>query len=73
MRELAKLRVLVVSYPPHKSQIFQVLDWLLFGRLKAAKKQLVCDLEESAQLDHVVRVFRAYELAATSTTIRTSF
>jgi hypothetical protein len=71
--ELAKLRVLVVSYPPHTSQIFQVLDRLLFGRLKAAKKHLVGDLEEFAELDHVVRIFKAYELETTSTTIRASF
>lgn len=73
MRQLARLRVLVVSYPPHTSQLFQVLDRLLFGRLKAAKKHLVRNPEESAQLDHVVRVFKAYELATTSTTIRASF
>jgi hypothetical protein len=41
--------------------------------LKAAKKHLVRDLEESAQLDHIVRVFKAYELATPSTTIRASF
>jgi hypothetical protein len=73
MRELARLRVLVVTYPPHTSQMFQVLDRLLFGRLKLAKKHLVRDLEESAQLDHVIRVFKAYELATTSMTIRASF
>jgi hypothetical protein len=73
MRELASLQVLVVSYPPHTSQMFQVLDRLLFGRLKLAKKHLVRDLQESAQLDHVIRVFKVYELATTSTTIRASF
>jgi hypothetical protein len=72
MKELAKLQLLV-SCPPHKSQTFQVLYRVLFGRLKAAKKHLVRDLEESAQLDHVVRPFKAYGLATTSTTIWASF
>jgi hypothetical protein len=58
---------------PHTLQIFQVRDRLLFGRLKAAKKQPVRDLEESAQLDHVVRVFKADELVTTRTTNRASF
>jgi hypothetical protein len=73
MERLARFQVLVVSYPPHTSQLFQVLDRLLFGRLKGAKKHLVRDLEKSAQLDHALRVFKAYELATTSTTIRASF
>jgi hypothetical protein len=36
--EFARHGVLVLSYPPHTSNLFQVLDLLLFGRLKSAKK-----------------------------------
>jgi hypothetical protein len=73
IEEMARLRGLVVSYPSHTSLMFLVLGRLLFGRLKAAKRHLVRDLEESVQLDHAVRMFKGYELATTGMTIRASF
>jgi hypothetical protein len=73
LRELALDRVLVITYPPHSSQIFQVLDVLLFGRLKAAKKYFIRDAAVSPQLDHVMRAFRPHEQATTSSTVRESW
>jgi hypothetical protein len=73
MRELAERGILLITYPPHTSHIFQVLDTLLFGRLKAAKKHILRDLSLGRDLDHVLRTFRAYELATTSLTIRSSW
>jgi hypothetical protein len=73
LQELANHGILVLTYPPHTSHLFQVLDVLLFGRLKAAKKYLPRGEIPSPQVDHVMRVFRAYEMATTSTTIRSSW
>jgi hypothetical protein len=39
-KEFAERGVAVTTSPPHTSHIFQVLDLLLFGRLKAAKKYI---------------------------------
>jgi hypothetical protein len=36
-KALAEHGILVIPYPPHTSQIFQVIHSLLFGRSKAAK------------------------------------
>jgi hypothetical protein len=57
-------------YPAHTSHLFQVLDVLLFGRLKAFKKYLANDGAEDREVDHILRILRAYEAAATSMTIR---
>jgi hypothetical protein len=40
---------------------------------KPRKKHLLLDTDVSPQLDHVMRVFRAYEQATTSSTVRGSW
>jgi hypothetical protein len=72
LRDLATHGILLMTYPPHSSHIFQVLDVLLFGRLKSAK-YLARDPNLSPQVDHAMRVFRAYEQATTSTTVQGSW
>jgi hypothetical protein len=61
-QELIKHDILLIEYPPHTSQIFQVLDSVLFRRLKATKKCLLRDLTLGRELDHM-RNFRVYKLA----------
>jgi hypothetical protein len=73
MKELASHGILLITYPPHTSHIFQVLDILLFGQLKRIKKHLVRDLTLGRDLDHIMRIFRAYELATTSVMVRSSW
>jgi hypothetical protein len=72
-RELTEHGILLITYPPHTSHIFQVLDTLLFGRLKAKKKRFLCDLNLGCDVDHVMRIFHAYELATPSLTVRRSW
>jgi hypothetical protein len=43
LEKLAQHRVLVLTYPPHTSSIFQVLDVLLFGLVKRSKKYQIRD------------------------------
>jgi hypothetical protein len=64
--------ILVIAYPPHSLHIFQVLDVLLFGILKKAKKYQRRDDTLRREVDHVLRWFRADEQATASTTIRAS-
>jgi hypothetical protein len=63
----------VITYPPHTSHTFQVLDVLLFGALTGAKKYQRRDDSLASNIDHVLRLFRAYEIAPTSTTIKSSW
>jgi hypothetical protein len=58
-RELAEHGILLTVCPPHTSYIFQVLDTLLFERLKAEKKRPLRDPNLGRDLDHVMRIFRA--------------
>jgi hypothetical protein len=36
LQELANYEILLITYPPHSSRIFHVLDVMLFDRLKSA-------------------------------------
>jgi hypothetical protein len=65
--EFARHGVLVLSYPPHMSNLFQVLDLLLFSRLKSAKKYLPRNDQASTWIDHIVRISKAYQTVITNT------
>jgi hypothetical protein len=73
LRELARNGILVLVYPPHTSHLFQVLDVLLFGRLKVFRKYLPKGDNEDREIDHILRTFRAYEAVTTSMMIRASW
>jgi hypothetical protein len=68
LKELVEHGIVVIMYPPHTSQIFQVLDHLLLGRSKTAKKFRPHHCDVPAQLDHAMGVLRAYETATTNPT-----
>jgi hypothetical protein len=72
--EKARLPWSDCSYlPASHIHIFQVLGVLLFGVLKRAKKYQRRDDELPAQVDHVLRLFRAYEQTTTITMVRASW
>jgi hypothetical protein len=73
LRELARNGILVLTCPPHTSDLFQVLDVLLFGRMNVFKKYLPKDDNEDREIDHILRIFRAYEGVTTSMMIRASW
>jgi hypothetical protein len=68
--EFARHGVLVLSYPPHTSNLFQVFDLPMFGRLKSPKKYLPRNGQASASIDHIIWIFKAYETVSTSTMVR---
>jgi hypothetical protein len=73
IKEFAERGVAAIAYPPHTSHLFQVLDLLLFGRLKTAEKYLPRADANPTDTDHLVRIFKEYELVTTSTTGRPSW
>jgi hypothetical protein len=70
LKELAENGVLGLTYPPHTSHIFQVLDLVLFGNLKRCKQYQTRDENEDREVDHIIRIFKAYETVTTSMTVR---
>jgi hypothetical protein len=70
LRRFAEKGVAIITYPAHMSHIFQILDVLLFRRLKAAKKYVPRDDTAPAGIDHLVRIFKAHETVTTSTMVR---
>ena len=73
LKILADNRVIVITFPPHTSNLFQMLDLVIFGALKNVKKGLTSKktLNDVAALAE--KVFRAYEQVTTSTNVRSSF
>jgi hypothetical protein len=57
LQKLARHGVLMITYPPHTSYIFQVLDVLLYGLLKRSKKFPMRDDGLDAHVDHILRLF----------------
>jgi hypothetical protein len=62
--------VLILTYPPHTSHIFQILTVVLFGLVKRSKKYQIRENTLPAHVDHILRLSRAYEAAMASKTIR---
>jgi hypothetical protein len=50
----------------------QVLDLFLFRRLKASRKYIPRNYADPAGINHLVKIFKAYELVPTNTTVRAS-
>jgi hypothetical protein len=73
LRELASHGIFLIAYPPHSSHIFQVLDVLLFVKLKSAKTSIPRDLTQSPIINYVLCVFQTSEEATTNTIVRSSW
>jgi hypothetical protein len=70
---IADNNILVISFPPHTSHVFQMLDLVIFGAMKKHKASIEKNRDLNPSADLIFRVFRALELATCSTTIRASF
>jgi transposase len=66
-------QIKVITFPPHTTGIFQMLDLVLFGAFKNYKSRLSKDPSLPVPADHVLRMFKALELAGASSTVRASF
>jgi transposase len=70
---LSEHRVKAITFPPHTSGIFQMLDLVFFGVFKRTKKHLAKDPSVPVMEDHAMRMFRACESAGASSTVRGGF
>jgi hypothetical protein len=73
LQGLANHGILLITYPPRASHIFQMLDVMLFRRLKSAEQCLPYHQDLEPQVDRTICVFRASDIATTSMTIRGSW
>lgn len=73
LKLLAENSIIVISFPPHTSNLFQMLDLVLFGCVKNIKRGIERrkDLNPAAEI--LERTFRAYEQASTSSNCRSCF
>jgi hypothetical protein len=70
---LSSHKVKIITFPPHSSGIFQMLDLVFFGVFKTYKKRLSRNTSVPVMEDHAMRMFRACEAAGASTTVRSCF
>jgi hypothetical protein len=73
LRKLAHCGILVLIYPSQALRLFQELDVLLFAVLKRTKRYEQRSDTFPVMVDHFVQLFRAYEKATPSTTVRASW
>jgi hypothetical protein len=71
--DLGQNNILAISFPPHSSGLFQMLDLVVFGVMKGYIKTIQKNCRLSKAADHIYRSFKALELATCSTTIRSAF
>jgi hypothetical protein len=69
IRLLTDKNVKVITFPPHTSGIFQMLDLVFFGMFKHVERRLSEDSTLPIMQDHARRMLRAFESAAVSSTI----
>jgi hypothetical protein len=73
LQKLACHGILVITYPPHTSHMFQVLSVLRFGLFKRQKKFQMRGDGRDAHVGHVLRLYRAYETVTANTMIRAAW
>jgi hypothetical protein len=73
LQELGRKNILAISFPPHTSHLFQMLDLPTFGLMKSKLKEthLLAKLHPSA--DHLVRTLQSLKHACISSSVRAAF
>ena len=69
LKLLAKNRILAISFPPHTSNISQMLDLMFFGALKNVKMGLPMRKELNKVAGQLDKIFRAFEMVSTPTNL----
>jgi hypothetical protein len=65
--------IMAVVFHAHTTNIFQILDLVLFGVLKKIKQTATGEFDERHVREQITKLLQAYEQTATSMTIRASF
>ena len=71
--ELARMNIRLVTFPPHTSHIFQMLDLVIFGAFKAYKSGIKTKFAKGSQVDIFIKNLKALELATNSFNNRSAF
>jgi hypothetical protein len=66
-------KILILTFPPHTSQIFQPLDLCLFSAFKAEKGLLKPELPRNSREGQIVLLIEAWEKSSVSRNVRKSF
>jgi hypothetical protein len=66
-------QIIVLTFPPHTSNLFQPLDLCFFSVLKNYKKTLRPEISRDSAEGQILLLLEAYEKTATGRTIRSSF
>jgi hypothetical protein len=70
---LSQNNVLVLTFPPHTSHLFQPCDLNLFACFKAEKSLIKPEKPRSSKIGQILVLIEAFEKAAVSRNIRASF
>ena len=65
--------ILAITFPPHTSNIFQMLDLTIFGAMKTRMKHVSCKFQFAKEVEHAYRLLRSFEEVTCSGAIRSSF
>jgi hypothetical protein len=70
---LTNNNILVLTFPPHSSHIFQPCDLTLFSAFKAEKSLLKPEKPRNSKIGQILLLIEAFEKAAVSRNVRASF
>lgn len=70
---LAQNRIKLISFPPHTSHLFQMLDLVTFGVMKHSQSTMKTPFDRGTQADVIYRNLKAFETATLSSNNRAGF
>jgi hypothetical protein len=72
-RLLGENGLIAITFPAHRTNLFQALDLVFFGVLKKLKPMATGEFDDDSVRGQVTKVIQAYEQTATLSTIKGSF
>jgi hypothetical protein len=73
LQTLRKNKIVAITYPPHTSHVFQVLDLSVFGIMKIRMMENLKIEGQTAEALHTLKLFRSFDYATASTLVQSSF
>lgn len=70
---LADNNIILFTWPPHSSHLFQPLDLVIFSLVKRTKSTCRTKFNKGTQADYITKLIMAFESASTSINIRSAF
>jgi hypothetical protein len=73
MSLLTNENIQVLTFPPHTSHVFQMLDLVTFGIMKTKARSYRLTKALSPAAEHVYKMYKAFEDATVSSSVRAAF